>query len=149
MTILDQFFTDPTERDFFRMFCGEKLGAGISREVWSFGLDDKFVIKFEIPGSFQNVAEWQLWQDAQHMKPEIRDWIAPCDRISNNGRVLIMHRTTPAKKFPERLPVWLGDCKRTNYGMLRGKFVCHDYGTNMMCNSGLTKRTYKVNWWDA
>lgn len=148
MSILDNgFFTDTTERDFFRMFCGELLGSGMSREVWSFGLDEKYVIKFERPGSFQNVIEWNTWHDAAHS--DASKWLAPCDRISNNGRILIQKRTKPATKFPDRMPVFLTDFKRTNYGMLNGRLVCHDYGTNLMCNAGLSLRLRKVEWWDA
>lgn len=149
MSLLDHYFREHTEYEFFRMFCGEKLGSGQGREVWSFGLDDRYVIKFEgRDHSFQNVKEWDLWCDAVEMGSDIADWLAPCDRISPNGRILIQERTKPATKYPDKLPVFFADTKRQNFGVIGRRFVCHDYGTHLMCNSGLSKRLRKVKWWD-
>lgn len=150
MMLLDHYFKEHIEYDLFRMFCGEKLGGGSGREVWTFGLDDKYVIKFEGGDqSFQNVLEWNLWCDAKEMAdPEVLKWLAPCDRISPSGRILIMQRTTPAKNFPDKIPAFFTDTKKNNFGMIGKRFVCHDYGTHMMCNSGLTKRLIKTEWWD-
>lgn len=148
--LLDHFFKEHVEYDFFRMFCGERLGGGQGREVWSFGLDDKYVIKFEGGDhSFQNVLEWNLWNDAKEMgNPDVLKWLAPCDRISANGQILIMERTKPAKKYPDQIPAFFTDTKRNNFGMIGNRFVCHDYGTHRMCNGGLTKRLFKPKWYD-
>ncbi len=144
--ILDVFFKNTHELDFFRLFCGVKLGAGMSREVWTFGLDDKYVIKFEQQGFFQNVKEWELWKDAEH-GPAAK-WLAPCDRISENGRILIMKRTVTAshRQYPSKMPAFLTDFKKENYGMLNGRLVCHDYGLSLVSNSGLTSRMKSVTW---
>ena len=146
--LLDNFFKNHIEHEFFRMFCGERLGGGQGREVWTFSLNDEHVIKFERSDhSFQNVLEWDLWCDAREMNnPEITKWLAPCSRISADGKILIQERTKPAKKFPEKIPAFFTDTKKDNFGMIGNRFVCHDYGTHRMCVSGLTKRLRKVCW---
>lgn len=108
MTILNHFFKEHIEYDFFRTFCGERLGGGAGRDVYAFGLDDKYVIKFEGGDqSFQNVLEWNLWKDAEEMgDPDVLKWLAPCDRISPSGRILIQQRTKPAIKYPDKIPAF-------------------------------------------
>jgi hypothetical protein len=32
--------------------------------------------------------------------------------------------------------------------MYNGHIVCHDYGTNRLTTTGMTKRMRKVNWWE-
>ncbi|ABF63541.1 hypothetical protein TM1040_0808 [Ruegeria sp. TM1040] len=148
MSVIDN-FPRPVQGDVFRMLCGEMLGSGAAREVFECAYDPSLVVKIEnAAGSFQNIAEWQMWWDAQHI-PHAAEWLAPCVSISPCGIVLIQKRTTPAKRYPEKLPAWLTDTKRTNYGMIGKRFVCHDYGVHLMCNSGLSKRKRKVEWWDA
>lgn len=133
-------------RDFFNLMCGDLIGEGQYRKVYEFKQNPKFVIKMEDTAySFSNIREWDLWLNAECL-PEARKWLAPCSTISPNGIFLIQERTTPARRFPDKLPVWLTDIKRNNFGMLGGKFVAHDYGNNLVCNSGLTKRLKKVTW---
>ena len=143
-----QEFISPLHSDVFRMLCGELIGAGSGRAVYNCAYDETAVVKIEEgAGSFQNVTEWNLWQDAADM-PHASAWLAPCVKISPCGIVLIQKRTKPASKYPQTLPVWLSDTKRTNYGMIGRRFVCHDYGVHRMEHSGLSKRTRKVEWWD-
>lgn len=153
MPILDEFFTNSLEYDFFKLFCSEKLGEGQGREVWSFCYDENFVIKFEpYAQSFQNVSEWNFWQDVLLADdPEITKWFAPCNQISACGRVLIQKRTKPleASKYPLKIPAHFTDLKLNNFGMLGKQFVCHDYGTHNMMQYGLTKRLKKVKWHDV
>lgn len=145
--IMDDYFKEVIEHDFFKMFCGEKIGEGKGREVWTYAFDDKYVIKFEThKHSFQNVTEWKLWNDAHPCFPEARNWLAPCYRISECGRVLMQERTTPAVKFPRKVPAFLTDLKRDNFGMFEGRFVCHDYGYHLMCNEGLSTKMKKAKW---
>ena len=112
--LLENYFKEHIEYDFFKMFCGKHLGSGSGREVWTFGLDEKYVIKFEGgEQSFQNVLEWNLWNDAKIMNdPDVLKWLAPCDRISADGRILIMRRTKPAKNFPAKIPAFFTDTKK-------------------------------------
>lgn len=149
-----------TYRQAFDLLCDQLLGRGMSRNVFSSKLLPDCVVKVEEgAGSFQNVIEWETWQRVKDT-PASR-WFAACKWISPNGTILVMERTRPAapSEFPESMPTFLCDFKRTNYGMASsvtraggaGKdwFVCHDYGTHLMFENGMTKRMRKVEWWDA
>ena len=123
--------------DFGHAFLGQRLGCGIGREVYEFLPDRSKVAKVETTTqSFQNIREWETWSelaDTPHAK-----WLAPCRLISPCGIVLLMDRTEPVRErdMPARLPAWLSDLKRENYGILKGRFVCHDYGLNLLINHG-------------
>ncbi|UXO93717.1 cyclin-dependent kinase-like 5 [Pseudanabaena phage Pan1] len=146
--MLERLFEETVERDFFRLICGEKLGEGAHRQVFECSLDPRLVVKFETEaGSFSNVIEWNVWKDAEFLPDDIKGWLAPCHSISANGAVLLQYRTTPARKYPDRIPAWMTDTKRGNFGMFRGRFVAHDYASNLICNGGLTRRMKKADWW--
>ncbi|WDZ97977.1 hypothetical protein Herbaro_09410 [Herbaspirillum sp. WKF16] len=146
-------------REAFHLLCHEKIGGGMSREVYSSKILPDCVIKIEDgAGQFQNIVEWETWRRV--MDTPFSRWFAACRWISPNGQILIMERTarpSPAD-FPEKMPVFLCDFKRDNFGLstlidqATGKpshtFVCHDYGTNMLFERGMTKRMQTVEWWD-
>ena len=137
------------QREFVHSLLGELIGEGIARRVFRFPLIKDCVIKIEDGSrSFQNVIEWEAWERVRGTSVE--RWFAPCEWISSCGSVLLMKRTTPAyeKDLPGRLPVFLTDTKRSNYGMYKGRLVCHDYGTHILIERGMSKATRKVEWWD-
>ncbi len=150
-------------RDAFNMFCDDVIGRGMSRVVYSSKLLPGYVIKVEDgAGRFQNVIEWETWQRVKDTP--LSRWFAACHWISPNGSVLVMERTRPPAptEFPAHMPAFLTDFKRTNYGMAKNQserphevfnaaeiFVCHDYGTHLMFEHGMTKRMQKADWWDA
>ena len=137
-------------RDAFNLLCHQRIGYGISREVFSSKLLPDCVIKIEEGGaSFQNVVEWETWKRVVGT-PASR-WFAECRWISPNGSVLIMERTREPRPedYPKKMPAFLGDFKRTNYGMVGKHLVCHDYGTNLLFENGMTTRMQSVDWWDA
>lgn len=146
-----KFFNDTPSRDFFELFCGKRLGRGISREVYEHALDPTLVIKFETRGEwFQNIIEYQIWTHMQYA-PTVNVWLAPIVHISPCGIVLIQKKTTPPKpgQLPNEVPAWSTDHKASNWGMLRGKPVMHDYGSNLMLEKGATNRLKKADWtWD-
>jgi len=129
---------DAVINDFGSLFCGERLGNGIGREVYEMATDATKVVKIETAArSFQNIAEWELWRqvkDTRHAK-----WLAPCHHISPCGIILIMDRTEPLRRgeCPKRVPDWLTDFHRGNWGMLNGRVVCHDYGYTRLVYEGL------------
>jgi len=146
-------------REAFNLLCDEKIGAGMSREVYSSKILPDCVIKVEDgSGQFQNIVEWETWRRVADT-PFSR-WFAACRWISPNGQILIMERTIRPgpNDFPEQLPAFLCDFKRENFGLSllpdskTGKpshmFVCHDYGTNQLFEHGMTKRMRKVDWWE-
>lgn len=141
----------------FNLPCGEVVGRGMSRTVYDSPLLPNSVIKVETGAHrFQNVVEWETWQRVRDT-PASR-WFAACEWISADGIVLVMQRTRPPapSEFPDRVPLYLTDMKRTNYGMVGerhggdGKqfLVCHDYGTHLLFEHGMTKRLKKAQWWD-
>lgn len=130
-------------QDLVRSLCGEKLGEGMSREVYVWTPNDKLVLKLETGvgygstcGHFQNVCEWLTWRALAETK--YSGWLAPVVWISESGNALLMHRTKPMREGeePKSIPMWLNDHKRKNFGLLLGKVVCHDYGTNSLINHG-------------
>lgn len=150
-----QYFLTAVGMDLHDLICGEQLGRGIDRQVHVYRPDPSKVIKLEFGvGRFQNVAEWQLWSELAWETPKKGDpgwWLAPVHAISPCGSWLIQSRTTPptTKDLPEKMPVWLTDYKRSNYGMFEGRLVCHDYGTNTALAHGTeTSRMRKADWWD-
>lgn len=148
MSAPSEMFSGTICSDFFHLFCGKLLGSGISRYVYEYALDPQYVVKIEQgAGSFQNIVEWETWN--RLCMTNAGPWLAGCWKISDCGIVLLQRRTTPIKKFPEKMPNWFTDFKRTNYGMIGKKIVCHDYGITHLLQLGVSKRMRKVEWWDA
>lgn len=137
-------------KEAFRLLCDEEIGRGIGRIVYSSKVLEEEVIKTEEgSGSFQNIIEWETWQRVKDTP--FAKWFAPCKWISACGSVLVMAKTERMQdaQFPEKMPAFLADFKRTNYGLLNGHVVCHDYGTHLMFENGMTRRMRKVQWWNA
>lgn len=141
-------FAASIKNDFLSLFCGELLGRGIGRLVYAHASAPDYVIKVEEASrSFQNAVEWETWsalKDTRYAR-----WLAPCHQISPCGIVLIMSRTKPLGRDPLRMPDFLTDFKRTNYGLLDGRPVCHDYGLSNLLNHGaFASKMKKPEWWD-
>lgn len=142
-----------TIRDLLRFICNVKLGEGVSRTVYTLGTDDTKVIKVEdSAGIFQNVAEWLLWQDVKDTR--FARFLAPCHSISPCGAALVMSRVTALPDDDSKvmrtlkLPSFLTDFKRENYGMLKGRVVCCDYGSHLATNHGaFSSRMRAPKWW--
>lgn len=147
--VTDIFQPNMIALDLARMLTGERLGQGISRTVYEWLLIKDAVVKFEREGWHQNVIEWETWERIEHT--ELARWFAPCLDISPCGRVLIQGRTkpVPAAKYPEKVPSFFTDLKRENWGIYKGRPVCHDYGIHLMLENGMTKRERKARWWRA
>lgn len=143
--VLAYFSGTTISTDLFRIFCGEVIGSGSARTVYACTIRPDLVVKVETPAeSFQNILEWEFWKTWSHDKV-MRKWLAPCEAISSCGTVLLQYRTQPVTKLPDRMPQWLTDTKRSNYGRFRGRIVCHDYG---MVVAGASPIMRKVIWRD-
>jgi hypothetical protein len=142
------FFAGSTlSRDLFDLVTGEKLGEGTARQVFAYAMDEKLAIKFEGGrGSFQNVSEWELWSWVGGTK--MAKWFAPCRHISACGTILLQDRCEPIqlKQLPKRLPSYLADLKKENFGMLNGRVVCCDYGMALSAIRSVPKRMQKAVW---
>lgn len=144
----DWFTTNTITRDFFAAMAGDQIGEGECRLVHVARLDPTKVIKFEIRGKrFQNAVEWNIWDTFGH-NPIIARWLAKPTFIAACGTVLVMERTHPIPpnfKLPTKIPAFLADIKRDNFGILDGRLVCHDYGTGFRFEVN-GKKLRKVTW---
>lgn len=124
--------TGPIFEDAFNLLCHNKLGSGIHRDVFECRINDRLVVKVEndLPWRyFANVLEMKFWSDHQHCD-KIAKWLAPCEYLSPDGLVLLQRRVEPIRdsdELPKKLPTFLTDVKRDNYGWLDGRLVCFDY----------------------
>lgn len=137
------------QEDCFNLMCGTLTGSGMARKVFECTFMDNHVVKVEQePYSFQNIHEWEVWRRVS--ETDYSKWFAPCKYISPNGQILIMERTVSLdkSKYPKNIPAFFTDTKYANFGLLKSKFVCHDYGVHLMHEQGMTKRMRKADWWD-
>ena len=136
-------------REAFNLLCNQEIGRGMSRSVFDSEILRDCVIKVESEScSFQNVIEWETWQRVKDTN--LSDWFAPCRWISPNGSILVMEKTERVAKtaYPEKMHIFFTDFKYLNYGFYDGRIVCHDYGTSLIFEYGMTKRMKKADWWD-
>jgi len=111
------------------MILGEYLGSGISRAVFVYKPDIRFVIKVEISSYSANILEWRTWHNFKEDK-RISKWLCPIKDISTHGLFLIQKR---AKKIedtsllPLKLPTFLSDIKSDNFGWIGKQLVMVDY----------------------
>lgn len=134
-----------------RMMCGERLGGGIHRTGYVYALDASKVIKVAIgnAGRASNLLEYAIF--ANLSATEYARWLAPVFEVSDGGRYLLMARAEfpTHDRYPERLPVFLSDCKYSNYGLFEKRWVCIDYAGLLLGNIlPLGKRTRRVEWWE-
>lgn len=131
--------------DFHNMILGKRLGGGLSREVFVFAFNPRYVVKIEAQSNFQNVTEYMIWEAV--MNTEWARWFAPVKRISPLGTALIMRRATPVNdvparakdSFPKLLPDFLADTRDVNWGWLNGCWVMVDYGMTRLITNGLKR----------
>jgi hypothetical protein len=119
---------------------GEKLGSGVFRDVYAVKGREDVVLKIEDRGGeFCNVMEWKLWTEAQGTPAE--QWLAPCLDLSGlSGRALVMRRTQPMTEDAWEtleVPAFFNDIQPSNWGLLNGRPVCHDYAHSNVLLRGL------------
>lgn len=116
----------------FDEMIGDKIGYGMSRGVYNWNPDGSLVTKIELGEGkwFQNIVEWKIWEELQY-HTILKEWLAPCTGISEDGKILWQKRTEKCliSKLPKYIPSCFTDEKASNWGMYKGKIVCHDYGT--------------------
>lgn len=137
--------------DLVTSICGDFIGSGATRSVFNYNLDDRFVVKIEPLNSNCNMVEYLIWEEVKGLMGElewVKNWFAPVQWISPNGRVLVMRKTKPhdwKKDRPEKVPKFLWDVKPENFGWIGKNYVCHDYGQfyNMI---KYRKKLVKADW---
>jgi len=128
---------------------GKLIDYGVHRDVYECKVDSRFVVKIErdmSTGDFANVCEWRNWINNKDWK-DLAKWLAPCEIISEDGKLLIQRRVNFYKnrKYPERIPTIFTDLKKENYGWIGKQLVCVDYAFFRMDFNDLRLR--KVAWW--
>ena len=70
-------FSSGTQRELLDFVCGDRIGHGMTREVYRYRPCETLAIKVEVLGGdhFQNITEWRTWQAVQHTK--LAKWFAP------------------------------------------------------------------------
>ena len=142
---VDDQFKTIVSGDFFRLFAGDFLGGG----VFACATDPTLVIKIETPAhSFQNVVEWEAWQEIKDLRTSIEKWFAPCIAISPCGIVMLQRRTAPLneEELPKRVPAFFTDTKLSNFGWYEDRIVAHDYGLTELISSGLSPKMEIADW---
>jgi len=135
------------DREFLEFICGPRLGAGMSREVFRYRIDPKYVIKIELEEfTFQNVAEMETWDNVKFSP--LAKWFAPIKAISGCGRFMLQQYAEPLASIalPAEMPAFFTDFKPGNYGRIGKQVVAVDYGRNLLSQTGLTKRMRKADW---
>jgi hypothetical protein len=120
--------------DLINLLCGKQLGAGQYRTVFQCAIDPERVIKHDNGDNFSNINEWQIFSEFEGTPLE--QWIAPVFWLSPRGLWLIQAKTTPiaAGQLPKKVPAIFADTKPDNWGMYKGRPVCHDYGNHNLYN---------------
>ncbi|MDP2322550.1 MAG: hypothetical protein Q8N51_00780 [Gammaproteobacteria bacterium] len=138
--------------DSARLFVGKFIGGGVYRQVFEHAFDKTQVIKLEMEaGHFHNAMEAQVWERVRWCG-SIGRWFAPVLGISPWGSALLMARTEPLSaaqmKRWRHIPAFFTDIKPGNFGVYKGRLVCHDYGNHLLMEVGMTKRMRTVRWED-
>lgn len=121
--------------DLFDMFCGEKIGSGIHRDVFACKLMPEYVVKVEKDDyrEFANIMEAKFWWNNERYRP-VAQWLAPVKALSPDGRILLQARCSPVRttELPEKIPSFLTDVKPANFGFYDGRIVCCDYAWTIL-----------------
>lgn len=136
--------------DLWELAVGDCLGSGASRHVYVWRPDPTLVLKIETDRhSWSNIEEWEVWRTVAHTAHA--KWFAPVIQIAGGGSMLLQRRTQPLRpdELPEKIPAYLTDTKSENFGLLDGRFVCHDYGLHLLRERGLTRHMAKAEWWKS
>ena len=87
--------------------------------------------------------EMRFWDNASDA---VKKWLAPCEYLSPDGLLLLQRRVDPVPssfEMPEKMPGFMMDFKRNNFGILNGALVCVDYAMTIS-DHGLKLK--KVGW---
>lgn len=137
-----------------KQICGELIGFGCYRSVYALKGNPDYVVKIEddpTTGTFANITEWRNYINNREWK-FLADYLAPCELITEDGRVLIQRRVTFKSKelYPTHVPIMFTDIKTANFGWIGKQFVCCDYAYIPVCvvQKGGIKMQRVENWID-
>lgn len=131
-------------KESFNLLCGNMIGEGTHRQVYECKIRPDLVVKVERAEYryFANVFEQYFWDDNKDDE-NIAKWLAPCEYMSPEGRILLQKKCLSLPhgyKLPSKIPQFMNDVKRSNFGLIDGRLVCFDYAiTYSVPNHRLTK----------
>jgi len=133
-----------------QLLIGKKMGSGMHRTTYDCLLNGEWVVKVaddERMGRGANCLEYKIWQEIQY-SDDVGKFFAPCIDISEGGKYLIQEKVEKARKkdYPSKIPHFFTDVKYDNFGFLRGKFVCVDYGSLLIWRGIDKVRMVKAHW---
>lgn len=134
--------------EFLRCMTGDLIGEGSFRYVFDNPFNKNEVIKIDMSETNQNTVEFDLYQTVEKI-PELEKWFAPIVGMSPCGRVLIMKKADMNRSindYPKEIPSFMFDVKKGNFGFIGKRFVCIDYGYNLLYVTGEKYRMVKANW---
>lgn len=134
--------------EFADFFLGKYLGSGVSRHVFEYALDTSYVIKIDVSNYNANAMEHAIWETVEYV-PKLAQWFAPVKRMSTNARIMMQKKADVNKDlalYPKSVPAFFTDIKDSNYGFIKGKFVCVDYASTLLLDLVDNYKMKKVNW---
>ena len=111
----------------FDMLCDDMIGFGDHRIVFQSGMNQNEIVKIEHANVGANNIEFHIWHSVKGTPNE--RWFAPVKSLSGDGKILVMAKTKPVVRWPDKVPNCFNDMHSKNYGIYKGNFVCHDYGS--------------------
>lgn len=132
-------------RNLYDFIIGDLIGEGSKRAVFEYNLDKRYVVKLAVRPD-ANFREHDLWNELKH--DDVSKWLAPCHWISHYGDIMLQYKTEPLPddfKMPKKLPEFLTDIKKSNFGLLNGKLVAHDYDLTLNANFAIKSKMRKVH----
>jgi hypothetical protein len=131
------------------------VGQGCHRIVYALEHSPDLVMKVEKGHDFANIREWLAWDELQ-WDPRASRWLAPCVDIDFRTGVLLQRRCRDLSDAEwgaiGKVPAWLGDTKRSNWGWLEdpeadpggGRPVMRDYAITKLTRLGLGRAGWRL-----
>ena len=138
--------------EFKKKYCGKLINKGCYRTVYELKKNPNYVVKIErdmLHGTFANVTEWRNYIDYKEWD-YLGPWLAPCEGISTDGKILIQKRVYHKKRkdYPKYIPAIFSDLKLANFGWIDDHFVCCDYSYFPIYSIAIGKSKMKyAKWW--
>jgi hypothetical protein len=135
---------DTFNKDLFNLFCGDLISTGSFRSVYQHKFDKTCVVKIDISGVFENISEYLTWNHVSNFPESM--WFAPIEYVSQNGIILVQKKTSGIVYEKEYgVPSFFDDITPENFGIYKGRIVCHDYANCLFIEHVLNrKKGYRV-----
>ena len=101
------------------------LGEGKHRRTYVHPDDETLVIKVIKTDRSKNLDEFRNCRLIN--RSGMGHWIAQVIELLDGGNVLVMERVVPLTRPPDEIPKFFRDTRVSNWGLLNGRPVCHDY----------------------